>query len=173
MNAVILYDEMELAVKANAMLVRAANRADAAVPWSVNPWRLDMLMLRPTAADALHDAAAAHLIVLAVRNQAELSPWLLNWLERWAGCRENQDTALAVFDGFNGDRLAANTVPALSRFAERHGLSFIFGDVNPDDDGSPKALDDLHEREVAITPTMAHILEQSPRSYYQCWGINE
>ncbi|MCU0784200.1 MAG: hypothetical protein MUF81_09185 [Verrucomicrobia bacterium] len=173
MKAVILYDEFDLAAKANALLTRAANRADPAVPWSINPWRLDMLMLPPTADNALQDTAGAHLIVLAIQRQRELPPWLFNWLEKWAGCREVQDVAFAVFDGGNGGMLSMPAAPELSRFAERHGLCFIFGDVHPDEGKSAGSLDDLHAREVTQTPTMVHILEQTPRRYYQHWGINE
>ena len=32
---------------------------------------------------------------------------------------------------------------------------------------------DLHEREVSLTPTLQHILEQPVRDNYQHWGINE
>jgi hypothetical protein len=32
---------------------------------------------------------------------------------------------------------------------------------------------DLHQREVALSPTLQHILEQPARDHYQDWGINE
>ena len=67
MNAVIVYDDVNFASKAQAMLGRAAHRADAALLWTVKPWRIELLILPPTAAMALQDAAEAHLIVLAVR----------------------------------------------------------------------------------------------------------
>lgn len=173
MNAVILYDEFPLAANANGMLARAANRADAAVPWSISPWRLDMLKLPPVADGALEEAATAHLMVLAVRNQAKLPPWLWDWLETWATHREIPDAALAVFDGGHGDVLAAPAVPELSRFAERHGLSFLVGDMSREKDDSASVLDDLRAREVTQTTTMAHILEQAPHNFYPHWGINE
>jgi len=67
MNAVIVYDDVAFASKAQAMLGQAAHRADAGLPWSLKPWRLELLILPPTAARALQDAAEAHLLVLAVR----------------------------------------------------------------------------------------------------------
>ena len=128
MNAVLLYDEFELGSRANAMLSRAANRAEAAVPLSINPWRLDMLMLPPTGDGALKEATTAHLIVLAVRSQTEISPGLLQWLDTWAERREVQDAALAVFEVGKGGTLSTTAVPELSRLAARHGLSFILGE---------------------------------------------
>ena len=173
MNAVIIYDEFDLAANSHGVLRKAANRADDASLWSIKPWRLDMLIRPPTAHAALKDAAEAHLIVLAVRSQADLSPRLLDWLEKWALCRQVEDAALAVFDGGNGETFSASASPTLLQFAERHGLSFIFGGVRPRDGESERFLGELHEREVAQTPTMAHILEQSRHDYYQGWSINE
>jgi len=112
-------------------------------------------------------------IVLAVGGRAEVPPRLLNWLEGWAGCRQVQDAALAVFDGGNGDAFSVTATPTLCEFAQRYGLSFIFGDVSPAEDVPAEVWADLHEREVAQTATMAHILEQVSPGSYQHWGINE
>jgi hypothetical protein len=173
MNAVIVYDDVDFASKAKALLGRAAHRADEALLWTVKPWRIELLILPPSAARALQDAAEAHLIVLAVRRPADLSPRLLDWLEKWAACRQVQDAALALFDGGTGDMLPGTAAPELSQFAERHGLSFIFGDVGPTEVESALLVQSLHERAAARTPTLEHILEQSGQGYYQHWGINE
>jgi hypothetical protein len=103
MNAMIIYEEYSSAERANALLKRASDRADAAEQWSVKPWRLDMLDWPPLAQDAQRDGAEAHLIVLAVGRRAELPPGLLSWLEGWARRRRVEDAALAVFDGGSGD----------------------------------------------------------------------
>lgn len=173
MNAVIVYDENAIAAQANAMLDRAAHRADEALLWNVKPWRFDMLLWPATADEAFGDAQAAQLIVLAVRDPAVLSARLLDWLEQWALQRQVPDAALAVFDGRPGDSLAPPPTRALSQFAERHGLCFILDDVIPDEDGSAAFLEDLHQREVAQTPTLVQILEQASSDGYQHWGINE
>lgn len=173
MKALIIYDETALASKAQAMLGRAAHRADEALLWTVKPWRLDLLILPLTADEALKDAAEVHLIVFAVHSQADLSPHLLDWLEKWAGCRQVQDAALAVFDGGNGDTLSTNVAPELSQFAGRQGLSFIFGDPGPSEEGSALLVQSLDARSAASTPTLEHSLEQSEQGYYQHWGINE
>ena len=173
MNAVILYDEFEIAAKTHAVLTQATRRADAAVPWTIHPLRMDMLMRPPAAADALQAAAAAHLIVIAVCNQAELPSRLLNWLETWARHRDVHDAALAVFQDRNGDVLSTPPTPALAEFAERHGLCFLFGDAEPHEEEGAAMLNDLHEREVAMTSTLAHIMEQAPKHDYGMWGIND
>ena len=172
MNAIILYDESALAADANVMLERAANRADATEQWTVKPWRLDLLFLPATADAALQEAAEAHLLLFAIREQAELPLWLLNWLEDWAERRQVQDAALAIFHGGDDHPLAAKATPGLSRFAEHHGLSFIFGDVNPVADEAAVFASSLHEREVAMTPTLLHI-QKLVESGYQHSGLNE
>ena len=74
MNAVIIYDDVDFASKAQAMLRRAAHRADEALAWSVKPWRIELLILPLTADKALKDAAEAHLLVFAVRRPASVAP---------------------------------------------------------------------------------------------------
>jgi hypothetical protein len=84
-----------------------------------------------------------------------------------------------VFDGEQDDKLSTYIAPELSLFAERHGLNFISGDVNPYGDisqaeaESSAFLEDLHEREVAQTPTMRKIMEHASGVNYQHCGINE
>ncbi len=161
MNAVIVYDDVNFASKAQAMLGRAAHRADEALLWTVKPWRIELLILPPTASMALQDAAEAHLIVLAVRRPLHPSPRLVDWLEEWAQCRHVQEAALALFDGRTGDMLSETAAPELSRFAERHGLNFIFGDVEPTEMESALLDQRMHEPAAARTPTLDHSSEQS------------
>jgi hypothetical protein len=49
----------------------------------------------------------------------------------------------------------------------------IFGDVSPAEYELGELWVDLHEREVAQTATMAHILEQVSPGSYRHWGIND
>ena len=124
----IIYDDFTLAAKANAMLKRVATRANETLPWSVMPWRLDILKLAPAAGAALAEAVTAHLILLALRQAQSFAAWLLDWLERWAGCRQVLEAALIVWDGGNADVLSARPIPELLEFTGRHGLSLIRSD---------------------------------------------
>jgi hypothetical protein len=173
MNAVIIYERFDFAAKAKAMLERAANGKGEATHWSVKPWRVGMLKLSPEAEAALADAAEAHLIVLALRQVQSLFPWLADWLERWATCRQVQEAALAVWDSGNVDTRPVRATPELSQFAGRHGLSLIFEDNAPVEKESSMFASDLHEHEVSLTPTLQHILEQPIRNYCEHWGIND
>jgi hypothetical protein len=172
MNAVVLYDTFDFAAKANAMLERVAHWTDETTHWSVKPWRVDMLKFPPAAEAALAEAAEAHLMVLELRQVQSFLPWLVDWLERWAGCRQVKDAALAVWDGGNAAWRPAQATPELSQFAGSHGLSLIFNDNALFEDKSAIFASDLHEREVALTPTLQRILEQSEQGY-QHWGLNE
>jgi hypothetical protein len=128
MNAVILYDRFEFAVKAGAMLRRVAERADETVHWVVMPWRLDILEMPAAAEQALAEAAGAHLILLAMRQADSLAAWLLDWLERWAKRRQIMAAALAMWVGGAGNTVFGGTTPELSTFAERHGLILVRSD---------------------------------------------
>lgn len=133
---------------------------------------MDMLALPPAAETALVEAAEAHLIVIAVQ---KVQPLLIDWLERWANCRQVQEAALAVWDGTNADRLTISTcaTPELSQFTGRHGLSLLFGNNALVGDKSSMNSSDLRGREVSLTPTLLHIVEQPLRDSHQHWGIND
>ena len=133
MNAIILYENFDLATSARDMLSKAAHRADGELRWTIKSWRLDVLLQPPSAEAALEEAADTHLIVLAMRNPTECSPGLLDRLEQWARGRQVGDGALALYDGGNGDAPSATTSPELARFAQRHGMSFILDDLHAAD----------------------------------------
>jgi hypothetical protein len=127
MKALIIYQDATDAVKANAALQHATQSPDVHVEWNIRPWRVDMLKFLPAAAEALADAADAHLIVFA--GGARSSPhWLQDWLEQWAGRRQIQTAALAVIDTGGVDKLSRSVAFDLYQFANRHGLSIIFDD---------------------------------------------
>lgn len=172
MNALILYDELHLATKARGMLTRAMEQAGEITWWNVQPWRINLLSPtgRPDVSPA--DAADAHLIILAVRSQADLSPGLVDWLEQWAGHRLVPDAALAVFDGGSGDTLSTNVSIELRRFADRHDLSFIFGERDQADYESSAIAQSLHEREVFVSSILRQIMDVPADLQWAC-GINK
>ena len=173
MNAVIIYDDLNVAAKAKAALERAAFRADEALLWTVEFWRLDMLILPPVTEAVLAKAAEAHLIMLAVRQAQLLPAWLLDWLERWATCREVQDAALALLEGGTGNALSAPPPPQMSRLAERYGLGLIFGDVRPTADDSVVLARGLGQCEVSATSALRHTIVAPSHDYDRNWGIND
>jgi hypothetical protein len=125
MNAMIIYDTFDFAVRANARLERAAHRADKATHWNVNLWRVDVLKLPPAIEAALAEAADAHLIMLAISHVESGLPSLVAWLESWATGKQIREAALAIWDGESADTHLATSAPELSQFGKRHGLSLI------------------------------------------------
>ena len=149
MNAVIVYDDIDVALEARIALERAAQRADGALSWTTEFWLAGLLGLPLGMDAALNDAVPAHLIVLALRPSRPLPDGMLDWLERWATRQQVQDAALALFDGGKGGTLAATSAPELSHFAQRHGLSFICGGVGPAGNGgavSGRSLPETNNR---------------------------
>lgn len=138
MKAVIIYDRFDFAAKAKAMLESASNRMEEAAHWNVMPWRMDVLNRTSAAAEALAEATDAHLMVLSMHQAASLPRWLMDWLEQWAERRQVPDAALATFGGPGAGTLSSTAIPELSRFAERHSLSFIFSDTGPAGDERPE-----------------------------------
>ena len=175
MNIVMFYDQLELALKTNDILARATSRADLGVSIRLKPWRLD-LVLHPVMANQISlDAAHAHLIVLAIRLNHELPAWLLNWLENWAAHRQIPEAALALSNPIDKDAISSNPTPGLSALAKRHGLGFIFGQLNfPEKDAADdQLLHDLRAREIAHTRILQSIFAQPMPRYTRNWGLND
>jgi hypothetical protein len=173
MKAVIIYDNFAFAAKANEMLHRAANRADVAMLWTIKSWRVDALNLYRSAEEALADAMDAQLIVFAGHRTEALPSWLLNWLERWAACRQTADAAFAVIGGRNGDVLSMPANPVLSDFAERHGLKFITDDGPVTCDDEELSAQTIIENKVAPALAQSRFREAPAGIAYAGWGIND
>jgi hypothetical protein len=127
MKALIIYDDFAGAARASAALQRATWIANVNADWDIRPWRTDVLRVASAADEALIEAADADLIVFAGFAAYSLPTWLTEWLKRWVMRREIEDVALAMIRGMDAGTLAVPVVAQLSRFAVRHGLSFILG----------------------------------------------
>ena len=165
MDALLVYDNFDLARSANAMLLRMAQRPHEPTCWNVKPWRVGVLKLPPAA-----EAARAHLVLLAMLDLGSLLPGLMDWLDHWAKCRQVRDASLAIWDGENAKTCTARAAEELSRFAARHGLSLIH-DNNPQVDNASLVSTDLLKREVSLTSTLQDILQRPAVDGYQHWGI--
>ena len=171
LNAVIVYDTFESAVKARRVL--EGDRPDETTHWNVKPWRVDMLKLPPVADVALSEAADAHLILIVVPRFQSFLPWLVDWLERWASNRKVKEAGLALWDSGTLAHPRPEQPSELLQFAGRHSISLIPAAVALVEEKSSVVASHMHEREVSLTPTLQRILEQPVRDRYQHWGINE
>jgi hypothetical protein len=171
MNAVIIYDDLDLAGKVRAVLQSAASMAHASVLWHINVWRLDQLLSNSAEVMVLEDTAAAHLIVLAVRGRTAALDRLLEWMDKWAGHRTVQEAALAVFEEEGAKADSPQIADEFSRFAEHHGLGFVPGTDNCPAQGS-------HEYGSRVplesrAPVVRADVEPPGHYRYQDWGLND
>ncbi len=177
MEAVIIYDDLDVASRAIARLDNASNGGDRITQWGLKWWRLDALGSEAAAHEALAESVDAHLVVLAMHSQAEIPAMLFRWLESWAAHRRVQDAAIAVFDGASSDALSLTASPELSEFAVREGLSFIL------DEGRPAArksselvrsgISKLPIAPLFMRPGLRTFEENRALSRHRNWGINE
>jgi hypothetical protein len=173
MKALVIYDDLALATEANAILQRATYHPNAAVHWNLRPWRLDMLEFRPTADEALTDAADAHLIVLAICRTPSLPAWLIDWLKQWAALRQTPDAALAVIGDGRSKATPAQATVEMSRFARQYGLTVIcekHGEIN---DQLASLDPNLMERKSPVFPASPDFGNAPNRGAYRNWGLNE
>ena len=170
MNAIIIYDEFDSAVRAKARLENAGFRVDEAVQWNVKPWRLDLLELSPAAEEALTEAADAHLIVFALKQLEFLPSCLPEWLERWAERRQVQEAVLAVWDCGKGRLRPAPATRELSQMARRHGLNLVLDEAGPVGKKNAGIMQNLREREVFPAPTLEQIMEPPVHGDFPRWA---
>jgi hypothetical protein len=179
MKALIIYDDFDSAVEANATLQHSLHNAGVVEQWNVRPWRVDMLKIPPTSDEALTKALDAHLIVFAGQSAQSLPFWLERWLEQWTKFRRVKDAALAVVHpGSPKTSALGSTKPDLSQFARRHDLNIIFdGDITSIStsigDKTSSAEGHLHEHELSLSPFLPQTLDTKTRDAYQGWSITE
>lgn len=172
LKALIIYDDFAIAAEANAMLQHTALEADAITHWNVRPWRVDTLRLPRRADEALAEAVDAHLIVFAGYRAQSFPSWLQDWLKQWVARRKIKGAGLAVVGGQSRHAFSLPAAPELSRFARRHGLSFIV------DEGSGAEREAKFSTRIVPTDQMpplaqSRFTDTATYSPYPHWGINE
>jgi len=173
MNALIIYDKLSSATIAVGTLQHAAHRAELNAQWNIKLWRMDVLRLPWAADEALKEAADADLIVFAGPQAYRPPTWLKEWLERWARRRRVEDVALAVMRSGNGGKIASPAAPELSRFALRHGLSFITESEGVREQVAASVVRTQRERKLPARPVTEGTISMPIHGSYRGWGINE
>ena len=173
MTALIIYDNLASATTAVATLQHAAHRAELDAQWNIKPWRVDVLRFPLAADEALKEATDADLIVFAGPQAYQPPAWLKEWLECWAERRQVEDAALVVMRGGNGGKIASPAAPELSRFALRHGLSFIIEIESVREHVAASVVRTQRERKLPARPVTEGTISTPSHGSYRDWGINE
>ncbi len=173
MKAVIIYEDTEFATRACAALRRVACREDVNVQWIVECWPTSALQETAFADMSLMETRDAHLILLPARYTRIFPPSLLDWLNRWAGRRQNNEAALAFIDDRNAFRFPYPLCPELSVLIQEHGLNLIVG-RNPAPEYPKKVLIDFSPvQEVSLPVGRSNFPDLTTHHSYRGRGINE
>ncbi len=171
MKALIIYDDLFSATKANAILHHLRNSA-IKVHWIIRRWKVDMLRWTKTAEEALAEAKDAHLIVLAGHCSQSLPFWLQNWLERWVKISQVESAALALVVARSRDAISMSQSD-LSQFANSHGLSVIIDGGGALEGDSLLPEEDLKEPKLFKSSILPQSLNAKNYDEYRNWGIND
>jgi len=126
------------------------------------------------AGEALKEATDADLIVFAGPQAYQSPAWLKEWLECWAERRQVEDAALVVMRGGDGGKIASPAAPELSRFALRHGLSFIIEIESVREHvAAASVVRTQREGKLPARPVAEGTISTSSHDSYRDWGINE
>jgi hypothetical protein len=125
MKALIIYDNINSALKAANALRTVADDVGTHGVWTINLWRENVMKFPSLADEALKEALDADLLVFAGVQICSLPRWLKDWMERWVANRRIPDAAIAVIDDAANGLSSAVHFSELSRFAHRHHLTLI------------------------------------------------
>jgi hypothetical protein len=173
MKALIIYDDFELAGRANAMLQRTADQTGLKVKWDVKPWRSDTLKLPVLGDQALREAMDAHLIVIAICQAKPVLGSVMQWLEKWAAQRQIPDAALALLGEEKNDVYSAAAMTEFAHFASEHHLSFIMDVDFAARKGAAHFFYDSSNHKLTSPPVRPHLWDAPASDSHRHWGINE
>jgi hypothetical protein len=171
MKAVIIYQDLDFAGNACAILRRAACRAEVNVEWTISCWPANALNKASFFKKALLQARDAHLILLPARLAQSISGSLRAWLRRWAMLHHIPQAALGIVR--DSADLDTGVDPDLAECAREHGLVFIGkGAVYPE--GPPELPVHFDHAPETSLPVQFHGLGESD-SWGSHWnfGIND
>jgi hypothetical protein len=168
--AVILYDEIASGFRAKDVCDRLALGLAGDVELRVSLWRTDVLKDCGKSNLALSEAAAADLVVLALRSGKFLSKLVREWLENWAMARHVEDAALVVLAGESENVLSATAAHQLREFATAHGLKCFCENERTEAEQPAGLFVEPGEYPPSAPPLPA--FPERPGAYAH-WGLND
>ena len=170
LKAAVIYDDFEMAEEAGRLIERVAHLAGESIAWQIHPLPVHALQPAASGDDARLEAADAQWMVLALRDAVWLPPWLTEWLEGWAACRQKADAAIVTLGAGWHSHLSTPTLKKLRRLAHEWGLT-CFCDGGAEGGDAVAEYFSTHPSAAWPTPW----LPQSSERFTQLrdWGINE
>jgi hypothetical protein len=173
MKAIIIYEDKEFAARACATLHRVACHEGIDVQWTVECWPTTALNETEFAEMSLLGTRDAHLIILPASYTRLFPQWLRDWLNRWAGQRQNHEAALAFIDDRNTAGFPHPVCPELSVLIRKHGLNLILGRNPAPADAKKLWIDFSPAQEVSLPVGGANFPDLITHGSYRGMGINE
>jgi hypothetical protein len=132
LNVLIVYDNVCSGKRAKELCDRLGKLSRE---YKLNPsfWNLSVLRIAPLAQAAATAATRAALLIVSVNGNAALSPFIKNWISRYA--RETQALGGALVAQLHGiARMKKELSPAygcLKQIAQDAGVAFFSGAIGP------------------------------------------
>jgi hypothetical protein len=114
-----------------------------------------------------------HVILFPEHRASSLPFRVIDWLGRWAAARTFQDATVGVIKDAKAADLTKPVLSELSRFARKHGLSFIVDEDRPAKNWVRLPVRFPPELEAALPIAETYLAGLTTRSCYRSFGINE
>jgi hypothetical protein len=170
----IIYDDFPSGVRAKQCLDRLAGSLNLEKDaFAVRLWSHELLSEPAVRRAAAREAGAYDIVFLSMRDSAEPSLVLKDWLKEWLEHRGSQPCALAVLPG---DERQDASNPLLSYLAgvadEAGGIDLVYTPATtPQEPEKPADYREIARRAINASPILDGILDDWESHSH--WGINE
>jgi len=135
----------------------SGNEAEPEAKW----YSFDSLAAQATSDEAAQKAAAADMIIFAVKGAGDLPEKIKLWSERWLGKRREREgvlVGLVLGDGTNPSDVACLKEIYLRHLAHRAGMDYLSHVPRTIPKTMPDSPDSLNERAAQVTSVLDEIL---------------
>ena len=127
-NVVVVYEDADTGIRAKHSLERLCNCHWPEPAAAARFWRSDLLTEHLLHMQAVADARDAHLILLSLRDGAQLPATVSAWLNSWVQHKEDRPYALGLLlDPPSQGNVVPAAVTDLQRLAATVGADFFHG----------------------------------------------
>ncbi len=161
----VLYEDTETREHAMSMCDHLMRQFWSDIEFDFNWWRFSFLEDAVLARQACNHAMDADIFIVAVQRESELSPNLLEWLERalaLRGVREGAFIALLSGGGSDARQTSGKNDASLRTLARRAGLDYFTEAPSVLPGGLPASLDSYSHRAEQHSSLMDDILRHTP-----------
>lgn len=138
-NVILVYEDRASALRGLSLCQRLVVELGEDSDFNLNVWKFAVLGVARLAEVSAEQAAAADLIIVCMRDEAEPTEQVQAWFRRWTGLKDHNECALAVLSGPAHDRYVTTGKNGFFRGLAQRGVTVFPPAARPGGDSSAPA----------------------------------